>query len=141
MIDAIDRRIIELMRRDARLPLKVIAGAVGLARSSVASRIARMERDGVIRGYQADIAIEEAGGASAMVSLRLAHTPAPAVVAAVCADPEVVRCYSMAGETDLLIEIVSASSGGLNDVRDRLSTLEGVIEARTALILKREKST
>jgi DNA-binding Lrp family transcriptional regulator len=138
-MDSIDRRILELLRSDARLPLKTIAGAVGLARSSVAARIARLEAAGIITGYRAEIAAERAGGAAAMVSLELASTPLPDTVAGVVADPAVVRCYSLAGETDLLVEIAAASSDALNAARDRLSTLPGVVRARTALILKRDK--
>lgn len=138
-MDSIDRRILDLLSGDARAPLKTIAGEVGLARSSVAARIARLEDDGIITGYRADIAAERAGGASAVVSLELASTPLPETVAAVVGDPAVVRCYSLAGEVDLLVEVTATSSDALNAARDRLSILPGVIRARTALILKRDK--
>lgn len=138
-MDAVDRHILELLRRDARLPLKTIAGTVGLARSSVAARIARLEAEGIITGYRAEIAVERTGGATAMVSLELASTPLPDTVAAVVSDPAVVRCYSLAGEVDLLVEIMAADGETLNAGRDRLSVLPGVVRARTALILKRDK--
>jgi DNA-binding Lrp family transcriptional regulator len=138
-MDSIDRHILELLRSDARLPLKTIAGAVGLARSSVAARIGRLEAAGIITGYRAEIAAERSGGAAAMVSLELARTPLPDTVARVVGDPAVVRCYSLAGEIDLLVEIAAASGDALNAARDRLSSLPGVVRARTALILKRDK--
>src|SRR5690606_1565024 len=69
-MDAIDRRILDLLRADARLPLKTIAGAVALARSSVAARIARLESDGIITGYRAEIAPDRTGGTGAVVSLE-----------------------------------------------------------------------
>lgn len=138
-MDAIDRDIIALLRRNARLPLKTIAGAVGLARSSVAARIGRLEAQGVITGYRAEVAADRAGGAAAIVSLELARTPMPETVAAVVSDPAVARCYSLAGEIDLLVEIAAADNDALNAARDRLSVLPGVVRARTALILKRDK--
>jgi DNA-binding Lrp family transcriptional regulator len=138
-MDAIDRQIIELLRRNARAPLKVVAGAVGLARSSVAERISRLEAAGVIIGYRAEIAPEHAGGAGAMVLLEMTSTPQPETVGRIVADPAVVRCYSLAGEIDLLIEISAAHGAGLNEVRDRLSALPGAARARTHFILKREK--
>lgn len=138
-MDAIDRHILELLRADARAPLKTIAGAVGLARSSVAARIARLEADGIITGYRAELAPDRAGGAGAVVSLELAGTPLPDTVAMVVADPAVLRCYSLAGEVDLLVEISAPDSTALNAARDRLSILPGVTRARTALILKRDK--
>ena len=139
-MDSIDRQILDLLKRGARRPLKSIAGDVGLARSSVAARIARLEEEGVITGYRAEIAPERTGGAAAMVFLELASTPDPDTVAAVCADPNVDRCYSLAGDIDLLVEISASSSDGINQARDRLSSLAGVTRARTALILKRDRS-
>lgn len=138
-MDLIDRQILELLRGDARLPLKTIAGAVGLARSSVAARIARLEAAGIIIGYRAEVAPDRVAGGAAIVSLELARTPLPETVAAVTGDPAVVRCYSLAGEVDLLVEIAADDSDALNAARDRLSVLPGVTRARTALILKRDK--
>lgn len=138
-MDAVDSRILELLRGNARLPLKTIAGAVGLARSSVAARIGRLEAAGVIIGYRAEVAADRRGGAAAIVSLELARTPLPETVAAVTGDPAVVRCYSLAGEIDLLVEIAAPDNDALNAARDRLSVLPGVTRARTALILKRDK--
>ncbi len=138
-MDGIDRRILELLRADARAPLKTIAGAVGLARSTVAARIARLEADGIITGYRAELAVDRAGGVGAVVSLELASTPLPDTVARVVADPAVLRCYSLAGEVDLLVEISAPDGAALNAARDRLSVLPGVTRARTAPILKRDK--
>ncbi|MGC1468412.1 MAG: Lrp/AsnC family transcriptional regulator [Sphingorhabdus sp.] len=139
-MDFIDRQIIELLRRDARLPLKTIAGTVGLARSSVRSRIARLEAEELITGYRAQVALEKAGGAAAIVSIELASTPMPDVIAAIVGDPAVDRCYSLAGEIDLLVEISDVSCAGLNAARDRLSVIPGVVRAKTSLILKRDKA-
>ncbi len=138
-MDAIDQQIIEMLRRDARAPLKVIAAAVGLARSSVAERIARLKAAGVIIGYRAEIAPEHAGGAGAVVLIELTSTPQPETVARIVADSAVMRCYSLAGGIDLLVEISTAHGKGLNEIRDRLCALSGVSAVRTHFILRREK--
>lgn len=139
-MDDVDRQIVALLRQDARAPLKTIAGKIGLARSSIRARIARLEAEQLITGYRAEIALEKVGGVAAMVCLELASTPMPQAVAAIVADPAVDRCYSLAGEIDLLVEISHMNSAGLNDARDRLSVLPGVVRARTFLILKRDKA-
>lgn len=138
-MDRIDRLIVDLLRRDARAPLKAIAGAVGLARSSVADRIARLEASGIIVGYRAEIAFETGEKVAGILSLLLDRTPRPDVVRAIVADPAVVRCYSLGGEIDLLVEIFAPTSTALNDVRDRLAAFPGVSSVRTHFILKREK--
>lgn len=136
-MDAIDARIAELLRSNARLPLKTIAGAVQLARSSVRDRISRMEAAGVIRGYHARLA--NGAELGAVLHLRLAKTPAPLVVAAVVAMAEVRRCYSLTGEVDLLVEIAASDTARLNAARDRIAALADVLEATTAFILNRDK--
>ncbi len=53
MIDDTDRRIIEVLRDDARLSARAVARRLGLAAGTVTERVARLERSGVIRGYRA----------------------------------------------------------------------------------------
>ncbi|HWU00142.1 MAG TPA: Lrp/AsnC family transcriptional regulator [Terriglobales bacterium] len=78
-LDDRDRQILALLREDARLPLKTLAAKVGLARSSLRDRLARLEADGIIRGYHAEIAPEAtdsgAGTVGAYLLLRLKRTP------------------------------------------------------------------
>ena len=52
-IDALDRRIVEVLQRDGRASNVEVARQVGLSHSACSRRIARLERDGVIRGYRA----------------------------------------------------------------------------------------
>lgn len=136
-MDAVDAQIVEMLRANARLPLKTIAGTVNLARSSVRDRISRLEAAGVIRGYHAKVV--SCVELSAMLQLKLARTPDPVVVAAVVGLPEVRRCYSLTGEVDLLVEIAAADTERLNAVRDRIAGLADVVEVTTAFVLKRDK--
>ncbi len=139
-MDAVDLQIIQIMREDARLPLKTIAGKVGLARSSVRSRIDRLEAMGVIRGYSARVAnIPPVVGAVLCVSLR--QTPDPATVAALVQMPEVRRCLSLAGEIDLLVELAAGDVRELNDARDRIASLASVARVTTSLIPNRDKES
>jgi DNA-binding Lrp family transcriptional regulator len=105
-MDAIDRRLLDLLRADASLPLKTLGAEVALSRSSVRDRIARMAR-----------------------------TPDLVVVRAVAAMPEVTRCDALSGEIDLLVEVAAADGPALNAVRDRIAALPGVLEVTTSLVL------
>ena len=53
--DAIDRKIIRLLQRDARMPIKEIANQVFLSPPAVSARMERLEKAGVIVGYHAEI--------------------------------------------------------------------------------------
>jgi DNA-binding Lrp family transcriptional regulator len=135
-MDVIDKRLLTLLREDASLPLKTLAAGVGLSRSSVRDRIARLQRTGVIRRYTIETATEP-GTLTAICLLRLLQTPDRFVVAAVGAMPEVVRCDALSGEIDLLIEVQTGDADALNLVRDRLAAMPGVVEVTTSLVLTR----
>ena len=83
-LDDRDRQILALLRQDARLPLKTLAARIGLARSTLRERLARLEADGVIRGYRIDIAPEANGTVGAyqlmanLISLGKVPKAAPA---------------------------------------------------------------
>ena len=136
-VDATDAAILGLLEANARLPLKSIAGSVGLARSSVRDRITRLEAAGIIVGYHARVAADER--LSALLSVTLDETPSPKIVAAVTAMPEVRRCYSLSGPVALAVEIEAATPRLLNAARDRIALLPGVARVVTAMILNRDK--
>ncbi|MEZ5247119.1 MAG: Lrp/AsnC family transcriptional regulator [Acidimicrobiales bacterium] len=72
-IDEIDRRILDELRGDGRITVHDLAARIGLSGSPTLRRLRRLEADGVIRGYSADIAPAAIGrGLSVWVTARLA---------------------------------------------------------------------
>jgi DNA-binding Lrp family transcriptional regulator len=135
-LDDKDRQILDLLRADARLPLKTLAARVGLARSTLRDRLSRLEADGVIRGYRADIVDGEANVA-AYLFIRLKATPAPGLIAFLKRMPEVRSCTSLTGDIDLLVEFAAGSTERVNALRDRISTHESVADLTTSIVLNR----
>jgi DNA-binding Lrp family transcriptional regulator len=139
-MDETNRQILAALQENARMPIKSIAARVGLARSSVRERIARMEASGVIRAYRV-----ETGGAAktpsveAYLILRLDKTPAPKTIARIVAHPEVERCSSIGGDIDVIVETKTGDVAALNRLRDELASYPHVVDLTTALILKRDK--
>lgn len=142
-MDEIDRRILGLLREDARAPLKTIAAEVGLARSSVRQRIDKLEREGAILGYRAELSREAAGGEGirAFLLLRLTRTPATEALAKIRAMHAVRRFYSVTGDLDLVVEVQAASMPEVNRTRDAIASLGQVADVTTAPVLKVEKET
>jgi Lrp/AsnC family transcriptional regulator, leucine-responsive regulatory protein len=97
--DATDRRILEELQIDGRLSLAELGRRVGLSPPAIADRVSRLERDGVIRGYNARVD-PRALGYSLAVVIRV--RPAPRElrkVADLARDtPEVVECHRITGE-------------------------------------------
>ena len=138
-LDDINRRLIELLKGDARLPLKTLAAEVGLARSSVRERIDRMESAGIIRGYHADIAPEALGAAlQAHLLVKLAKTPARDTVTRITRLAGISACASLTGDTDLIVTVSVADTEALNRLRDTIATLPHVADLTTAIVLRDE---
>ena len=140
-MDEKNLQILRLLQQNARLPLKTLAGKVGLARSSVRERIARMEAEGVILGYKADVqpsSLRE-DGIRALLMIRLGRTPARETVARMTALPNVRRCFSVSGDIDLVVEIEAGTMSALNATRDEIALLADVADVTTAIVLKDEK--
>jgi len=137
-MDAKDLAIVEMLRANARTPLKTIAGTVGLASSSVRERIARMETEGAIAGYGVRLGLNMAG-VSAILLVRLATTPDRGTVADLVAMDAVRRCWSVAGDIDLIVELWAPGMTVLNAARDAIATHPGVRSVITAPILLHEK--
>ena len=108
-IDAIDRRILNELIADARLPVAEIARRVGLSKTPVAARIRQMEETGLIKGYRAMISPIKLGLTHVTyIELKLSDTRETALKAfnaAVRAIPEVEECYMIAGGFDYLVKI------------------------------------
>ncbi|MGE4253401.1 MAG: Lrp/AsnC family transcriptional regulator [Parvibaculaceae bacterium] len=136
-IDGKDREILNILRDDARISAKALAARVGLARSSLRERIARLEKAGVIRGYRADIA-DTSLAAVACLLVKLKQTPSPQVIVRLKRLPEVRRCLSLAGELDLLIDIAAETLARLNQIRDEIANFPEVAETTTAVVLRQE---
>ncbi|MCC2650904.1 MAG: Lrp/AsnC family transcriptional regulator [Microvirga sp.] len=140
-MDEKNLQILRLLQQNARLPLKTLAGKVGLARSSVRERIARMEAEGIILGYKADVQPNHRGGEAvrALLMIRLRRTPARETVSRITALPAVRRCFSVFGDLDLVVEIEAAAMSGLNDSRDEIALMSDIADVTTAIVLKDEK--
>lgn len=135
-LDDKDQKLLDLLRGDARLSLKALAAKVGIARSSLRDRMARLEADGIIRGYHAEIAAPELG-VSAYLFVRLKRTPAHDLIEVLRAMPEVRGCSSLTGEIDLLLEVAAPQTDRINAVRDRIAGHAAVADVTTSIVLNR----
>jgi DNA-binding Lrp family transcriptional regulator len=103
----------------------------------------KLERDGAILGYRAELSREAAGGDGirAFLLLRLTRTPAADALRQIAAMHAVRRFYSVTGDLDLVVEVQAASMPELNRTRDAIASLSQVADVTTAPVLKVEKET
>ncbi len=138
-IDATDRRILELLQGDARLPNAEIARCLEMAPSAVHQRTRRLEERGVIQGYNARVDPPSVNRSlAAFVHLRTDEALASFSVAeAVAALPGVLEVHDIAGEDCYLIKVRVPDIAELHRfLREDLGAVPGVRSTRTTIVLK-----
>jgi Lrp/AsnC family leucine-responsive transcriptional regulator len=135
-LDEPDRQILKILARSGREPLKQLASAVGLSRSTLTARLRRLEREGFIQGYCAILSSSITSRPNqAVLLVKLNKTPAYGIVDAIRQIDEVIQCRSVAGDIDLVLDVAADTVETLNKVRDRVSIISGVAEVRTHMVL------
>ena len=135
-MDDTDRRLIDALREDARAPTARLARALGLSRTTVQSRLERLERSGVIAGYTVRLSeAHERGQIHAFVMIAVTPKQAAAVVAAVRRMPAVRRLQSVSGPFDMIAQIVAPGVAEMDGLIDALGALEGVERTTSSVVL------
>ncbi len=144
-LDAADRRILNLLQRDASLSLAQLSEEVGLSPTPCWKRVKRMEAEGVIRGRVTLLSREAIGlGVTAFVSIRAgAHDESwlKQFDEGVSAIPEVVEMYRMAGEVDYLLKVVCHDIGDYDRIYKRLIRVAPMGDVSTSFAMEEMKVT
>ncbi len=135
-LDATDRALLALLRERARAPVAELARGLELSRTTVQSRIERLERHGVIAGYTVVVADGlEAHLVRAHVLITVAPRQSGAIEQALRKIPELRVLHSVSGPFDLIAIVAAASIGELDALIDRIGHLDGVERTTSAIVL------
>lgn len=136
-MDEIDRRIVALLREDARRSYQDIGRHVHLSAPAIKRRVDRLEADGVILGYTAILDPDAFGWrAQAFVDLYCeGKMAAGAIRAAVEREPGVVAAHTVAGEASALLHVMAADTKGLELALERIRATDGVTRTVTEVVL------
>jgi len=134
-MDEKGRRILALLEVDSRLTYAEIGERVGLAASSVHDRIRKLERQGVVRGYRADLNFGAVGlPITAFVSLALQPASPPDIPGKVAELALVESCYSVAGDNSYVLVVRAPTTQALEELLDALrAKLE--VTTRSTIVL------
>ena len=134
--DDIDTRLIAALRENARAPVAEIARALGLSRTTVQSRIGRLERSGRVSGYTVKLSdAHERGHIRAYVMIAVAPKRAASVVTALRHMPAVRLLRSVSGPFDLIAEVGAPSAAEMDALIDALGELDGVERTTSSIVL------
>lgn len=135
-MDDLDQHLLARLRDNARAPVAELARALGLSRTTVQSRLARLERSGVIAGYAVRLSeAQEAALIHAFIMLTVEPKQAAAVTAALKRMPGVRKLQSVSGASDMIAAVEAPNVGEMDALIDEIGALRGVERTNSSLVL------
>ena len=142
MLDAVDRKIIGLLQRDARISNADISRAVGMVPSATLERVRKLEEKGILKGYHAAVDPGAMGmGLLAFVFVKTTEGWTTRETAhALAAIPHVLECHDVAGDDCYLLKVRAGDAGHLNRIlREHLGRMETVVSTKTTIVFETYK--
>lgn len=132
-LDAINWKILDCLQKNARQSNTDIARKVGITSPAVSERIRKMEDAGIIEGYYAKVSHFETGHQlKAIITLRAFMGRLKPFINTVPSFTEVVNCYRITGNENIVMEVVLNNQKHLEQFIDKLITYG---ETRTHIVL------
>jgi len=139
-MDALDEKILDILRQDGRASFSGIGRRVGLSTNAAAARIRRMERSGIILGYRAVLAgevVDASAGLEAFIDVRLdADRDSEAFLAWSRTVPEIWDAVHVTGPYDYMLHVRVRDTQILNRLLRLLKAEGGAIQTQTRLALR-----
>ena len=135
-MDDIDRRLIALLRVNARLPLTRLAKALGVARSTAQLRLKALEESGAITGFTLSLAAPRNDNRiRAIVMMSVDQRHEGEIIRQLSRRHQFTRIYSVSGRYDLCATLDTENTAELDAVIDRIRAIEGVNETFSTVVL------
>ena len=134
--DDLDRRLILLLQANARDSTATLARKLGVARTTVVARLARLEASGRIVGYTARLGGDEAGrSVQAFVGITVSPKAGREVVKRLTELPELRQLASVSGEFDYMALLRADTTARLDALLDEIGEIDGVLRTHSSVVL------
>ena len=144
MIDEISLKILKILQKKARIPNVEIARQVGLAPSAVLERIRKLEKQGIIEGYEVRINPKFFdSGLIAFLTVKTTENANDAEIGKKLAyRPKVQEVHYVAGDDAFLVKIYGTNLEELDRlIREKIKSIDGVSSINTAIVFSTYKET
>lgn len=143
MLDAISLEILNILQKKARIPNIEVSRQVGLAPSAVLERIRKMEKQGIIDGYEVRLNPEQFNRAQvAFVHIKTNPAMSDKVGSELSLIPEIQEVHFVSGSDCYLVKIRSADTTALGQLlQEKITTIDGVLSTSTETVLATVKET
>jgi Lrp/AsnC family leucine-responsive transcriptional regulator len=143
-MDTYDRNILKYLQEDARVSNVDLASLIHLSPPQTLRRVRNLEEAGLIRKYTAQLAYDKLGySVTAFVGVSLAREQFRNVreaEAVIRGFPEIVECYTISGDFDYLIKVVSKDLKSMSlFLTDKLMQVAGISEVKSMICLEEIK--
>ena len=142
-LDPLDRQILAELQDDGRMTNVELARRVGLSAPPCLRRVRRLEEQGIIRGYHADLDPQMLGWEITFFALVGLETQKEAVLTAfesmVSEWPEVRECHMIRGGGDFLLRLVARDTSHENALTSRLTAAAHVLRVQTLQTIRTAK--
>ena len=135
-MDDLDRRLIALLRDNARTPTAALAKTLRVSRGTVQNRIDRLQSSGTLLGFT--IRVDDADDARrvrAITSIGIEGHRTTAVLTALRRIGAVRAAHSTNGRWDLVAELETPDLAAFSDALDEIRAIEGIAATETSLLL------
>jgi Lrp/AsnC family transcriptional regulator, leucine-responsive regulatory protein len=136
-VDERDEAVLRHLRAEARLTMAELGRRIGLSRTATLARVRRLEADGAIGGYHAEVRTHLLPRThSARVGIVVRTPDVAAYVRRLAGFPELEEAESIAGEYDLLCRFGSEGAERLDEILDRINGWRETVRTTTWIVLK-----
>jgi DNA-binding Lrp family transcriptional regulator len=139
-MDDIDRKLIGLLRDNARAPVARLAKALQVSRGTVQNRLDKLESEGTIAGYTVRLLPQvDEQRIDALMTIAVEGARQESVLRTLRGDPSIVTLHTTNGRWDLVAEIRADSLQTFDQVLSRVRLIEGISGSETSLLLSTHK--
>ena len=132
-MDDLDRKILALLAKNARMPVKEIAEKVALTSPAVSSRIHKLETDGIIGGYTVRLHHPgENNRVQALISIQTAASERDHFLKMIQGEPQILQCYRVTGSYNFIVKV---SCPGIDALEHLLTKMQKMGSTNTQIIL------
>lgn len=139
-MDDTDRKLISLLRDNARMSVVALAAKLRVSRATVQNRLARLEKDGVILGYTLRLKpAAEAPRIRALMSIAVEGNRGLEILNTLRGHPNVYALHSTNGRWDIIAELRADTLESFDKVLSAIRLIDGIATTETSILLSTYK--
>lgn len=138
-IDNLDKKILSILSKNARIPFKDVAAECGVSRAAIHQRVQHLIEDGVVTGSGFNVNPKSLGYTTCTyVGITLERgNMYKAVVERISHIPEIVECHFTTGPYTMLVKLYARDNEQLMDLlNNKLQGIPGVVSTETLISLE-----